>query len=105
MNDNNEESISCDECKKAEERKQQLAAEVAVYDARLDRLTPRETEVMHLVAKGKPNKVMGKEMDISPRTVEIHRKRVMDKMEVGSVAELARYITISEELLYNHTTD
>ena len=98
MNDN-EESLSCKECKKAEERKKQLADEVSVFDARLDKLTPRETEVMHLLAQGKSNKAMGKELDISPRTVEIHRKRVMDKMEFGSVAMLARYITISKELL------
>ena len=85
--------------KKAEERKQQLASEVAVYDARFSRLTHRETEVMYLLAQGKPNKVMGKDMGISPRTVEIHRKRVMNKMEFGSVAMLSRYITIVQDLM------
>ena len=82
---------------KAEERKKLLAAEKAIYDARFGRLTPRETETMYLMAQGDSTKQIGKEMDISPRTVDIHRKRVMDKMELGSVAELARYITIAQD--------
>lgn len=85
--------------KKAELRVERLSSEIAVYDARLSRLTPRETEVMYMVAQGKPNKKIGKEMGISPRTVEIHRKRVMDKMEVGSVAELVRYLTVAHDLI------
>lgn len=53
-------------------------------------LTPREREVLiHLVA-GDPNKVIAHRMAISPRTVEIHRARVMDKMGARSLSELVR---------------
>jgi len=53
-------------------------------------LTPREREVMDLVIAGKPNKIIAADLGISPKTVEIHRGRVMEKMEVESVAELVR---------------
>ncbi|NNM04540.1 MAG: response regulator transcription factor, partial [Gemmatimonadetes bacterium] len=50
--------------------------------SRLESLTPRETEVMELVVSGKPNKNIARELEISQRTVEIHRARVMEKMQV-----------------------
>src|SRR5438445_8011 len=53
-------------------------------------LTPREREVMDLVIAGKPNKIIAADLGISPKTVEIHRGRVMEKMQVESVAELVR---------------
>ncbi len=58
--------------------------------ARLARLSPREAEVARLVAKGLPNKLVARELDISDKTVHIHRQHVMEKAEVGSAAELAR---------------
>ena len=57
---------------------------------RLDSLTPREREVLDLLVKGKQNKAVAQELGVSPRTVEIHRARVMEKMEVTSIAELVR---------------
>lgn len=57
---------------------------------RLDALTPREREVMELLVVGHPNKVIGYRLDISPRTVEIHRARVLDKMQARSLPELVR---------------
>ena len=57
--------------------------------ARLAELTQRERDVMQLVAKGLPNKLIADELDISVRTVEVHRSRVFDKMEVKSAVELA----------------
>lgn len=85
--------------KQAQERFERITSELAVFETRCKRLTPREFEVMGKVAEGLPNKKIGAELEISPRTVEIHRKRVMDKLEVGSVAELVRYITMAKDLL------
>lgn len=59
-------------------------------NARLETLTPREREVLELLVVGHPNKVIAHRLDISPRTVEIHRARVMDKMQSRSLPELVR---------------
>jgi len=56
----------------------------------LDRLSPRELEVARLVALGLPNKLVGRALDISEKTVHVHRHHVMEKTGVGSAAELAR---------------
>jgi FixJ family two-component response regulator len=58
--------------------------------ARLESLTPREREVLELMTRGKPNKVMAADLGISQRTVEIHRARVMEKMETSSLAQAVR---------------
>jgi two-component system, LuxR family, response regulator FixJ len=58
--------------------------------AHLEELTPREREVLDLMTRGKQNKVIGQELGVSPRTIEIHRARVMEKMGAHSVAELVR---------------
>ena len=60
--------------------------------ARLAELTQRERDVMALVAKGLPNKLIADQLDISVRTVEVHRARVFDKMEVKSAVELANLL-------------
>ena len=65
--------------------------------ARLADLTPREREVMALVVAGKANKVIAAELGISHKTVEIHRGRVMEKMQVDSVAELVRLEVLTKE--------
>jgi FixJ family two-component response regulator len=64
--------------------------ECTKFAALLTYLTPREREVMDLVIAGKPNKIIASDLGISPKTVEIHRGRVMEKMQVESVAELVR---------------
>ncbi|MEJ5989507.1 response regulator [Ramlibacter sp. PS3R-8] len=56
---------------------------------RLAELTERERDVIGLVAKGMPNKLIADQLAISVRTVEVHRARVFDKMEVKSAVELA----------------
>ena len=57
--------------------------------SRLLELTERERDVMRLVVEGLPNKLIADQLDISVRTVEVHRARVFDKMEVKSAVELA----------------
>lgn len=71
------------ETRKVEEQR----GEVAV---RLNTLTPREKEVLHMVVSGNPNKVIAAQLGISCRTVEIHRGRVMEKMKADSLSELVR---------------
>ena len=61
-------------------------------EQRLSELTERERDVMGLVAKGLPNKLIADELDISVRTVEVHRARVFDKMDVKSAVELANLL-------------
>jgi FixJ family two-component response regulator len=57
---------------------------------RLASLTAREREVMELMTRGRPNKLMAADLGLSQRTIEIHRARVMEKMQAGSLAELVR---------------
>jgi two-component system response regulator DctR len=64
-------------------------ASAAGQRQRLASLSPREHEVMLLVAAGKLNKVIADELCVSMRTVEVHRARVFDKLGVRSAAELA----------------
>lgn len=59
---------------------------------RTSELTERERDVMHLVVAGLPNKLIADRLDISVRTVEVHRARVFDKMEVKSAVELANLL-------------
>ena len=64
---------------------------------RLATLTPREREVLdHLVA-GQPNKTIAYDLGSSPRTVEVHRARVMEKMGVRSLPELVRMTIAAEQ--------
>ena len=56
---------------------------------RVAELTERERDVMRLVVEGLPNKLIADQLAISVRTVEVHRARVFDKMEVKSAVELA----------------
>jgi DNA-binding NarL/FixJ family response regulator len=54
-------------------------------------LTPREIEVLQLVAEGKSVKTIAQDLCISVRTVETHRHRIMDKLNIGSIADLVKY--------------
>lgn len=60
--------------------------------SRLAELTEREQDVMRLVVEGLPNKLIASQLDISVRTVEVHRSRVFEKMDVRSAVELANLL-------------
>ncbi len=59
-------------------------------------LTPREAEVMQCVVKGQANKVIAMDLEVSQRTIEIHRSRVMEKMRARSLAALVRMSMLLE---------
>ncbi|MBL6854614.1 MAG: hypothetical protein ISS15_12275 [Alphaproteobacteria bacterium] len=65
---------------------------------RLALLTARERQVLDQIVAGCANKVIAFELNISPRTVENHRARVMEKLRVKSVAELVRLVLSAEEM-------
>lgn len=67
-------------------------AEQAAVEERLQRLTPRETEVLELLLEGKVNKLIARALDVSTRTVEIHRARILHKMEVENAQQLVRAV-------------
>jgi two-component system response regulator FixJ len=57
---------------------------------KLKMLSDRERDVLRLVVEGYPNREIARTLAISPRTVDIHRARVMEKLDAGSLAELVR---------------
>ncbi|HPD28924.1 MAG TPA: response regulator transcription factor [Phycisphaerae bacterium] len=69
----------------------------AAIAAKVALLTPREREVMDLVVSGMSNKGIAAQLQLSAKTVETHRARVMEKMEAGSVAELVRMVLTVRE--------
>ncbi len=69
-----------------------LLRQATQLQQRLADLTERERDVMRLVVEGLPNKLIADQLDISVRTVEVHRARVFDKMEVKSAVELANLL-------------
>ncbi len=75
--------------------RQELKEKDRIRD-RLTSLTPREHEVLALITRGKPNKVVAADLGVSQRTVEIHRARVMEKMGASSFAQLVRMVLDTE---------
>ena len=61
----------------------------------IDRLTPREREVLRMLVAGKANKVIAAELGISERTVEIHRQHVMKKLEARSLSQVVRMALVA----------
>lgn len=76
-----------------DEQLRQLAASNASVEARLQSLTTREREVMDRILAGKYNKVIAAELNIAMRTVEVHRARIFEKMNVRSAVELATMLS------------
>jgi two-component system response regulator DctR len=84
-----------DRVEQALDRSAQVLAQQRVrreLQQRLDSLTERERDVMDLVIAGLPNKLVADQLNISVRTVEVHRSRVFDKMGVKSAVELANVL-------------
>jgi FixJ family two-component response regulator len=77
-------------------RRARDAEEMATLRRRMADLTPREREVMEQVTRGMSNKMVALELKISPRTVEIHRANVMEKMQARTISDLVR-MTIALE--------
>jgi FixJ family two-component response regulator len=75
-----------------------MASRVAEATRRVGSLTEREREVLKFVTIGLLNKQIAGEMEISEKTVKVHRGRVMEKMQVRSVAELVRLAVVSGSL-------
>jgi FixJ family two-component response regulator len=64
----------------------------AGVDARLARLTPRESEVLDMVVEGRLNKQIAADLGVAEKTIKVHRARVMQKLEVHTVADLVRLV-------------
>ncbi|HUN41346.1 MAG TPA: response regulator FixJ [Acetobacteraceae bacterium] len=81
----------------ASQRAQQAQDAAATIAARLASLTPREREVLEHLVAGKPNKTIAYDLGTSPRTVEVQRARVMEKMGARSLAELVRMVLATQK--------
>ena len=81
----------------AEEERRISSGEAARIVDRIAQLTPRENEVMQMVANGKSNKEIANTLGVSAKTIEAHRARVMEKMQAGSLAELVRMVIAVEQ--------
>ena len=72
------------------EASDQAASRAADAEVILSALTPRERDVLEGLAKGLPNKTIAYDLDISPRTVEVHRANLMTKLGVRSLSDALR---------------
>ena len=70
--------------------KHNITSEARTAMRRMALLTPRERSVLDKVCAGRSNKIAAYQLGISPRTVEIHRARIMDKLNADSLADLVR---------------
>lgn len=78
------------ECIRESRRLRERHREVEKVRKALEKLTPREREVAELLAQGKASKVIAGELDISAKTVDVHRSRIMSKLGLRTATELVR---------------
>lgn len=71
--------------------------EQAVAQAQLEMISPREKQVLHMIAEGDSNKTVAGKLDLSERTVEKHRASAMKKLDVKSLANVVRIVVSSED--------
>lgn len=74
----------------------QAAASRAVAGQRIGKLTPREHEVLDLLVTGKSNKEIAEALGISPRTIDVHRARVMQKLEARNLPNLVHLVLAAQ---------
>ena len=74
----------------------QAGPEITAAAQRIATLSPREREVLGLAMEGKSSKVIAGELGLSPRTVEVHRLRLMSRLGVGSLAEAVRLSVLAD---------
>ncbi len=84
-----------DAMKQAAQQREGELERLEILD-RIESLTAREKQVMGQVVLGKANKVIAGDLGVSQRTVEIHRARVMEKMQANSLAHLVRMVMVAE---------
>ena len=80
-----------------ERRRSDAAYTLQAVSEKLAKLTPREREVLDHAAKGLHAKEIGKALGISSRTVEVHKTRIMEKLEVRNIGELVRFALATEQ--------
>lgn len=83
---------------KARTQGRRIDATVEEIQGRIARLTPRETEVLHLVVDGMSTREIAAELDISFKTIEAHRAKIMTKVQASSVAHLMR-LWLSQQMV------
>jgi two-component system response regulator FixJ len=72
------------------EESSEQVARVEAAKAKIERLSAREVQVMHGLIQGRSNKVIAYDLDLSPRTIEIYRANLMDKLEVTNLSDILR---------------
>ncbi len=73
-------------------RAAEAGSKLGVRFSGADLLTPRERDVLEQIAHGSSNKEAGRELGISPRTIEVHRARIMEKLGARNTADLVRIV-------------
>jgi RNA polymerase sigma factor (sigma-70 family) len=90
------EAIRRAENREAEDR--QRLSELESIQAKIKTLTPREREVLTQVVAGLPNKQIARDLGRTEKTVKVHRKRVMTKLGVRTLADLVRMVETQSEI-------